>query len=164
LHIGSALCCALIICALAASWPARAELSSDDYANPVVIVPRSAPAIHPAPAPPPPPEPEPAETEQTDLRPLPVRLTEQRCASCHSAAQYAQTGRTRLSWELAVLRMQVMNGAQVPFAERQLIVSHLAGTYPASTARAFVEWLELAAAIAGGFAFYFLTRRVSANG
>lgn len=150
----------LVPCALAGACPdIRAELSSEDYAGQAVIVPRAAPAPAPVPEDQSAPEPGPPAVKRKNLRPLSVRLTEHRCASCHSAAQYAQTGRTRLGWELAVLRMQLMNGAQVPLAERRTIVSHLAETHPAPTARALVEWLALGGTVAGTIALYVLTRR-----
>lgn len=73
-------------------------------------------------------------------RPWPERLTEQRCTSCHSAANYTRRAHTVLGWWVVALRMREINGAQAGLAELAVIVPFLAEKHPAGGLAAGLEW------------------------
>ena len=72
-------------------------------------------------------------------RPLAVRLLERRCTVCHEPAYFEDREYTRLGWELVILRMQLLNGAELGAGERSIIAAHLAEERPASMVRVFFD-------------------------
>lgn len=72
-------------------------------------------------------------------RPLAVRLLESRCTSCHEPAYYEDREHTRVGWELVILRMQWLNGAELGAGERGIIAAHLAEKRPASMVRVLFD-------------------------
>lgn len=129
---------ALGLLGLLAAVPAWAEMGSDDYVRPGPAMPESVRVAPPAvaePEPSPPPREPPA-----DRRSPAERLVDERCGTCHGAALYARTKRTRLGWELAVARMRLVNGARIAAQERAVIVGHLTERHGAPAARAVAEW------------------------
>lgn len=74
--------------------------------------------------------------------PFPVRLTQARCTTCHSEDNYIQQRHNRIAWELVILRMQVLNGAELDGGERGIIADHLAQIRSATGHDALLESLQ----------------------
>jgi hypothetical protein len=72
-------------------------------------------------------------------RPLAVRLLEGRCTGCHERAYFEDRGYSRVGWELVILRMQLLNGAQLATGERSAIATYLAQRRPASLQRVLLD-------------------------
>ncbi|MDZ7709745.1 MAG: hypothetical protein U5K36_06415 [Roseovarius sp.] len=70
-------------------------------------------------------------------RPLGEKLVEARCLTCHDRPQIDAAEFGPLGWNITVLRMQWLNGAELKSGDRRVIVSHLAA---ASQGRAVLEW------------------------
>jgi hypothetical protein len=81
-------------------------------------------------------------------RPLPVRLLESRCATCHEPGYFEQRRYSRLGWEVVILRMQLLNAAELAAGERAIIAAHLAAERPASAARVALDALVVSSPIA----------------
>ena len=81
-----------------------------------------------------------AELARLAARPWPVRLTEQRCASCHDEGYYTSERMTRIGWEVTVWRMRLFNGVSLESGEHAVIVAHLSEAYAASGGRRLLEW------------------------
>lgn len=72
-------------------------------------------------------------------RPLAVRLLEARCTACHEPAYFEDREHSRIGWELVILRMQWLNGAELGAGERSVIATHLAEKRPASMVRVLLD-------------------------
>jgi hypothetical protein len=83
-----------------------------------------------------------AEKAAWEALPASVRLTRTRCTVCHAADNYMNQRHNRIGWELVVLRMQVLNDAQLGPGERSVIAAQLTESYPASGSAAWVEALQ----------------------
>ena len=95
-------------------------------------------------------------------RPYPVRLTEQRCMSCHDAGDFDRETRSWPNWAFTVWRMRLGYGARLDSGEWRVITGHLAETHGVSTPRAAATWTGLALIPTGLAAlFWFLIRRRS---
>lgn len=84
-----------------------------------------------------------ARAEALAGRPLPVRLLEARCTSCHEPRYYDDKTYGRLRWEFIILRMEWLNNVALDAGERALIASHLAAERPASWPRVVMEAILL---------------------
>jgi mono/diheme cytochrome c family protein len=76
-------------------------------------------------------------------RPYPVRLLEQRCTACHAAGHYMEQSHTLPGWWFVVLRMKVLNAAELDGAEMSVLANHLTRIRPASGAEAALEYAAL---------------------
>jgi hypothetical protein len=56
-------------------------------------------------------------------------LVEERCTNCHDLGRVEQAMKTEEEWKATVERM-VGKGAQLALAEQELVIKHLAETYP----------------------------------
>jgi len=83
-----------------------------------------------------------AEKAAWEALPYPARLTRTRCTACHAADNFENRRHNRIGWELAVLRMQILNEAPIGAGERSVIAAQLAEAYPASGSTAWVEALQ----------------------
>jgi hypothetical protein len=73
-------------------------------------------------------------------RPYPVRLIEARCNGCHRGEDYGGKRYGWLGWHSVILRMQLLNGAQLGPRERGVIARHLSEEQPAAASWLIVEW------------------------
>jgi hypothetical protein len=83
-----------------------------------------------------------AEKAAYEALPYPVRLTQARCTTCHTEDNYINQRHNRVGWELVILRMQLLNDAELDAGERGLIADHLAQTRPATSHDALLESLQ----------------------
>lgn len=94
------------------------------------------------------------------LRPPGEQLVEARCLTCHDRHQIDAAELGPLGWNITVLRMQWLNGAELQSGERRVIASHLAA---ADKGRAAMEWglavLSGLALLAAGQGAWFWWRR-----
>lgn len=111
-------------------------MGAEEYVRPGPRIPESARIAPPPAAPEPPPQPR---APPVDRRSPAQRLVDTRCGACHSAELYACTGRSRLGWELVVVRMRLVNGARLAPGERAVIVHHLTEHHGAPLARVVAE-------------------------
>ncbi|MCM2287639.1 MAG: hypothetical protein NDI67_01320 [Sulfuritalea sp.] len=88
-----------------------------------------------------------AEKAAYEVLPYPLRLTQTRCTTCHTEDNYINQRHNRLGWELVILRMQLLNGAELDRGERGIIVDHLAQTRSATAHDALLESLQQLAAL-----------------
>ena len=79
-------------------------------------------------------------------RPLGAQLLEARCLSCHDRGQMDAATFGTLGWTMTVLRMQVLNDADLNRGERAEIVAYLAGQ---NVSRSRLEWVVAALVLAG---------------
>lgn len=79
--------------------------------------------------------------------PYPLRLTQARCTSCHTEDNYINQRHNRLGWELVILRMQLLNDAELGAGERGIIADHLALISSATGHDALLESLQQLAAL-----------------
>lgn len=79
--------------------------------------------------------------------PYPLRLTQARCTTCHTEDNYINQQHNRLGWELVILRMQLLNDAELYAGERGIIADHLAQISPATGRDALLEPLQQLAAL-----------------
>ncbi len=86
------------------------------------------------------------EHARREARPYPVRLTEARCTSCHSALNYETNRHAWPGWAAVVLRMKFFNHAPLAWQDMWIISRHLSQTRPADPATAAIEWCCLALA------------------
>lgn len=70
-------------------------------------------------------------------RPPGERLVEARCLGCHDTAQLRNVEFGRLGWTVTVMRMELLNGAELQRDERSEIARHLAARTPG---RSGLEW------------------------
>jgi|GEM_PF-1928298 len=77
-------------------------------------------------------------------RPYPVRLTEQRCMSCHDTGEFDREARTWPGWAFTVWRMRVAYGAELEPGEWRVITGHLAEEHGAPPGKAGAVWTGLA--------------------
>lgn len=70
-------------------------------------------------------------------RPLGAQLLEARCLTCHDRAQIDAARFGTLGWNMTVLRMQLLNGADLRRGERGAIVGYLVARDPG---RNRLEW------------------------
>lgn len=93
-------------------------------------------------------------------RPPGEQLVEARCLTCHDRRQIDAAEFGPLGWTITVLRMQLLNGAELQSGERRVIASHLAAD---SQGRAALEWglaaLSGLALLAVGLRAWFWWRR-----
>jgi hypothetical protein len=93
-------------------------------------------------------------------RPYPVRLLEQRCTACHGAGHYMEQSHTLPGWWFVVLRMKVLNAAELDGAEMSLLATHLTQIRPAAGVDALTEYATLPFFLALPFAAGWGWRRV----
>jgi hypothetical protein len=77
-----------------------------------------------------------------------MRLIEDRCTACHSAATLAGERRGWLGWWAVVLRMEVLNGARFAAGDRKVIVDYLAEHQGAGRVRVVLEWIAAVGVVA----------------
>lgn len=81
-------------------------------------------------------------------RPYAERLIELRCQTCHEAGYYQGKFHGSLGWTAVILRMILLNGAEVSAADRAVLVEHLVATQPPTPVRQALEWAVLASSLA----------------
>ena len=93
-------------------------------------------------------------------RPYPVRLLEQRCTACHAAGHYMEQSHTLPGWWLVVLRMKVLNAAELDGAEMSVLAAHLTQLRPAAGIDAALEYAALPLLLAFPFVGWWGWRRL----
>jgi hypothetical protein len=85
-----------------------------------------------------------------------ARLVAKRCTVCHENPAGRENRHSWIGWQAVVFRMQVLNGAEVPMAERFSIVAHLSDERHPGWAIAVAEWsfAVLGPALVGAWGFW----------
>lgn len=94
-------------------------------------------------------------------RPLPERLTRDRCTKCHPAEHYARKSHSPLFWYLIVQRMVYLNDARLAPDEQPVITAYLSETYPAGILRSVVELVSLVALLVAILGTLIAVRRLT---
>ncbi len=92
-----------------------------------------------------------------------ARLTAKRCAVCHENPAGRASRHSWIGWQAVIFRMQTLNSAEVPIAERFPIGAYLSDVRHPGWALAVVEWslAALGPALAGLWIFWRVRRRRS---